>query len=70
MQDAVSDGFYFVKALQNAGFGVCEGSQDKLHTHFVVRDWNVCDNFVLAGGRILEDTGDIGDEYRYIQSEP
>ena len=61
LHDAVTHGFDVFERLQDAGLGVCEGSQDKLHTHFVVRDWNVCDNFVLAGGRILEDTGGKAD---------
>ena len=54
-------GLNVLKGLQNAGFGICEGSKDKLHAHFVIRDGNVRDNFVLTGGSVLQDTGGKAD---------
>ena len=61
LHDAVAHSFNVFKGLENTGLGICEGGQDELHTHLVVRNGNVRHNFFFTGGSVLQDTGGKAD---------
>ena len=56
LDDAVADGVDVFEGLEDAGAGSGKGFEDELHADFVVRDGQVSDDLVPAGGGILENT--------------
>ena len=61
LHDTVAHRLNILERLEHTGFLIGQRGQDELHAHFVVRDGNVGNNLILAGGSILENTGGKAD---------